>query len=89
MAWQLLASAAMAAGSPPLEAPAQRGGPITITMPVGHESLAPSAEQGVILTLQPERYDRFRSLFSLVSGGIGDALGTLKAKGQWAQVPTS
>lgn len=59
MAWQLLASAAMAAGSPPLEAPAQRGGPITITMPVGHESLAPSAEQGEILTLQPERYDRF------------------------------
>lgn len=59
MAWLLLASAAMAAGSPPLEAPAPRGGPIIITMPVGHELLAPSTEQGEILTLQAERYDRF------------------------------
>lgn len=59
MAWLLLASAAMAAGSPPLEAPAPRGGPITITMPAGHESLAPNTEQGEILTLQAERYDRF------------------------------
>ncbi len=59
MAWLFLASAAMAAASPPPEVPAPRGGPITITMPVGHESLAPATDQGEILTLQAERYDRF------------------------------